>query len=144
MALAAWVQASQAPVVGGHLFAVEDHLVWHLDLVVLDLVWVPAVQGVLDLVWVPVVQGVLDLVVHPDLAWGPAQGVLGQEDPELIWAPGLVVPDLAWVPAQGALALALAPVQGGPDPVSGVLPVVVPLDLALVEGPCLMAFLQVL
>lgn len=72
--------------------------------------------------------------VDPDLAWVPAQVVLDQGGPDLIWAlglavpdpalaqaqvipvliwdPGLVVLDLALVPAQGALALVSAPVQG--------------------------------
>lgn len=110
MALAVWVQVSQVlvvvvAVVADHLFVGEGLPVWFLD---------------------PVV---------PDLVWGPdALVVLGQEDVGLLLALGLVVPELVWVLDQGVLVLALLPVQEGPDSVSGVLPAVVPSDLALAVG----------
>lgn len=118
MALAVWVQVSQVlvvvvvAVVADHLFVGEGLPVWFLD---------------------PVV---------PDLVWGPdALVVLGQEDVGLLLALGLVVPELVWVLDQGVLVLALLPVQEGPDSVSGVLPAVVPSDLALAVGLSLVASL---
>lgn len=119
MALAVWVQVSQVlvvvvvvAVVADHLFVGEGLPVWFLD---------------------PVV---------PDLVWGPdALVVLGQEDVGLLLALGLVVPELVWVLDQGVLVLALVPVQEGPDSVSGVLPAVVPSDLALAVGLSLVASL---
>lgn len=117
MALAVWVQVSQVlvvvvAVVADHLFVGEGLPVWFLDLVV------------------------------PDLVWGPdALVVLGQEDVGLLLALGLVVPELVWVLDQGVLVLALLPVQEGPDSVSGVLPAVVPSDLALAVGLSLVASL---
>lgn len=117
MALAVWVQVSQVlvvvvAVVADHLFVGEELPVWFLD---------------------PVV---------PDLVWGPdALVVLGQEDVGLLLALGLVVPELVWVLDQGVLVLALLPVQEGPDSVSGVLPAVVPSDLALAVGLSLVASL---
>lgn len=134
VALAVWVQVSQVlvvvvAVVADHLFVGEGLPVWFLDL------------GVLDLVWVPVTLVGLDPVV-PDLVWGPdALVVLGQEDVGLLLALGLVVPELVWVLDQGVLVLALLPVQEGPDSVSGVLPAVVPSDLALAVGLSLVASL---
>lgn len=113
--------------------------------------------------WVLVERVHLFVLMDPYLVWVPAQGVRDQGDSDLIWAlglavpdlalahvqvipvpmrdPGLVVRDLALVPAQGALALALAPVQEGPDPASVVLPVGGPLDFVHVEDLCLVAFL---
>lgn len=129
MALAVWVQVSQVlvvvvAVVADHLFVGEGLPVWFLDLV-----------------WVPVTLVGLDPVV-PDLVWGPdALVVLGQEDVGLLLALGLVVPELVWVLDQGVLVLALLPVQEGPDSVSGVLPAVVPSDLALAVGLSLVASL---
>lgn len=117
VALAVWVQVSQVlvvvvAVVADHLFVGEGLPVWFLD---------------------PVV---------PDLVWGPdALVVLGQEDVGLLLALGLVVPELVWVLDQGVLVLALLPVQEGPDSVSGVLPAVVPSDLALAVGLSLVASL---
>lgn len=117
MALAVWVQVSQVlvvvvAVVADHLFVGEGLPVWFLD---------------------PVV---------PDLVWGPdALVVLGQEDVGLLLALGLVVPELVWVLDQGVLVLALLPVQEGPDSVSGILPAVVPSDLALAVGLSLVASL---
>lgn len=117
MALAVWVQVSQVlvvvvAVVADHPFVGEGLPVWFLD---------------------PVV---------PDLVWGPdALVVLGQEDVGLLLALGLVVPELVWVLDQGVLVLALLPVQEGPDSVSGVLPAVVPSDLALAVGLSLVASL---
>lgn len=131
VAFAVWVQVSQVlvVVVVDRLFAGEGHSAWVLDL------------GVPDLVWVPVTLVGLDLVVL-DLVWGPVDlVVLGQEDLGLFLVLGLVVPDLAWVPDQGVLALVLLPVQEGPESVSGVLPAVVPSDLALAVGLFLVASL---
>lgn len=81
VALAVWAQVLVEEM---HLFAGEGQPVWCLDLVDLDQVWglvPPGVRGLGD----------------PDLAWGPAQGVLVLEEPGLRWDPGLVSLDLAWV-----------------------------------------------
>ena len=125
VAPAAWVQTSLVLVVEGHLFVGEGHPVWHLDPVVLDLVWGPVALGVLDLVWGPVALGVLDQV------WGPvAPGVLdrvlgpvalGDLDrvlgPVALGVLVLVAPDLAWEPAQGVLDQVWGPVAlVGPCP----------------------------